>query len=203
MKLRNTLLTAAFFAAAPFMQAASITTTLNAINPNTPSQGTFVGGGFNSVYAGVLNFTSTAYLTFDAFCIEPNESISLGQTVTYNIEALNSPERIQVARVMAVYLASDRSSLQAQGAQWAIWELLLDNKIDLSKNVVKLPAGRVREFANTYLTTFENYAPADNLVWLTSDNIQDMVAIVPEPSAALIGGIGILLMLRRRRRVCN
>ena len=43
---------------------------------------------------------------------------------------------------------------------------------------------------------FNNYAPVGGDSWPVLDNI----AIVPEPSAALLGGLGVLGLLRRRRR---
>ncbi len=42
---------------------------------------------------------------------------------------------------------------------------------------------------------FSNYRPADTQSWSALDNI----TIVPEPTAALLGGLGLLGLLRRRR----
>jgi hypothetical protein len=45
--------------------------------------------------------------------------------------------------------------------------------------------------------SFNNYRPANTQSWSVIDNVS--ITAIPEPSAALLGGLGMLVMLRRRR----
>lgn len=45
--------------------------------------------------------------------------------------------------------------------------------------------------------SFNNYRPANTESWSVLDNVT--VAAIPEPSAALLGGLGMLALIRRRR----
>lgn len=195
MKLKTLLLvtTLAFSALAP--AASTLTATLTKMYPSITTQGTYTGNSYTSIHSGVLTFTS-GDSEFLAFCGEPTQTISLKETVTFNISALASTE---LAQVMAKFLSSSRDSLNAQGAQWAMWELIRDDKPNFSNGLVKLPNGLVRDIANEYLDTYTSFTPAENVVLLSSLNRQDMIACIPEPRAALLGGLGVIALLRRRR----
>jgi hypothetical protein len=179
------------------LTGATITATLDSINPTTTTQGTYTGKPFTDIYSGALTFTVGSGDSFLAFCAEPASTISLGETVTYTLTPLT---RTDLAQIMSVYYASPRDTLNAQGAQWAIWELLTDNKPDLEKGKVMLPEGAVRDKADEYLDAYEDAVPASNIVWLSSSDRQDMIACIPEPQPALlVGTFGIIALLRRRK----
>jgi len=197
MKLKNILLVTAFaLIATTASPAATISATLASIYPTSTTQGTFTGGPLSSVYSGALTFTSNSVGEFLAFCVEPEQSISIGQTITYSV---SSPNQVELAQVMAVYVASSRDALNSQGAQWAIWELLNDSTIDLSAGNVRLASGAVKNMTQSYLNTYSSYAPLENVLRLSSSNRQDMIAIIPEPTVTLLGSIGLFGLIRRRR----
>lgn len=176
--------------------AATLTATLDKLDPMTTSQGTFTGGQNVATYAGALEFSSPTIGSFTAFCSDPLQQIGLGETLTYNV---SHTVPLSVAQVFSAYLDSTLTDLDAQAAQWAIWELLLDSNQNLSNGNVKVASGAVRDAAYRYLNTYTNYAPAEGIVMLTNPTRQDMVAVIPEPGAALLGSIGFIILLRRRR----
>jgi hypothetical protein len=51
--------------------------------------------------------------------------------------------------------------------------------------------------SQTLYLSFNNYRPAATESWSVLDNVT--ITAIPEPSAALLGGLGLLVMLRRRR----
>ena len=51
--------------------------------------------------------------------------------------------------------------------------------------------------SQTLYLSFNNYRPAATDSWSVLDNVT--ITAIPEPSAALIGGLGLLALLRRRR----
>jgi hypothetical protein len=189
---------ACFMFAVPITSATTISATLNSINPTSTTQGTYTGDSYTAINSGALTFTSPTVGSFIAFCVEPEETINLGESVTYTLTTLT---RTDLAQIMAVYYASPQDALNAQGAQWAMWELLQDHSVNLSKGDVKLPNGAVKDKANEYLDMYEDFAPASNAVWLSSSNRQDMIACIPEPqpAAMLLGAFGIITLLRRRK----
>ena len=70
-------------------QGQNLTATLNGISPGLTLQGTWNDGGFVYDYpAGVMNYTDVATDTdFSAFCVEPLQDISYGETLTYQIQS--------------------------------------------------------------------------------------------------------------------
>jgi hypothetical protein len=198
MKLTTLFAMACFMFAVPITSATTISATLNSINPTSTTQGTYTGDSYTAINSGALTFTSPTVGSFIAFCVEPEETINLGESVTYTLTTLT---RTDLAQIMAVYYASPQDALNAQGAQWAMWELLQDHSVNLSKGDVKLPNGAVKDKANEYLDMYEDFAPASNAVWLSSSNRQDMIACIPEPqpAAMLLGAFGIITLLRRRK----
>jgi hypothetical protein len=184
-------------------QGQTLTATLAGINPGAPVSGTFDNGSFVQDYpSGVLDFTD-----FDAFCVEPLETLSFGQTVVYQIQdpiSLSNSETI--SRLVGGYLASSQTGLDAAAVQWAIWEVtaeslsgysLLDGNVRITTPVSQ----DVADLANQYLANVSTYTPAD-LVYLTSDTHQDIVSwnVVPEPASAGLAALSGFLLLRRRRR---
>lgn len=184
-------------------QGQTLTATLAGINPGAPVTGTFDNGSFVQDYpSGVLDFTS-----FGAFCVEPLEDLSFGQTVVYQIQdpgSLSNSETI--SRLVGGYLSSSKTGLDAAAIQWAIWEVTAESLSGyslLNGNVrITTPVSQdVATLADQYLANVNTYTPV-NLVYLTSDTHQDIVSwnAVPEPASAGLAALSGLFLLRRRRR---
>lgn len=179
--------------------------TLNAtfveISPMLPVNGTIDDGSFFQDYpSGVLRFTE-----FDAFCVEPVESLSYGEALVYQVQDVSLLHNFDtVARLVGGYLASPRDAEHAAAVQWAIWETTTESLSSpslLSGNVRIAPvSGATATLANQYLANASSYAPA-NLVYLRNNGRQDVVTwnLVPEPASLTLAGFSALLLLRRRR----
>lgn len=200
---------AAAFAAVK-AQGQTLTATLSGINPGAPVNGTFNNGSFVQDYpSGVLDFTD-----FDAFCVEPLEELSFGQTVVYQIQDPGSLSNSDtISRLVGGYLSTISSpgapldaGLHAAAVQWAIWEVtaeslsgysLLDGNVRITTPVSQ----DVAALANQYLANVSSYTPV-NLVYLTSNTHQDIVSwnAVPEPTSVGLAALSGFFLLRRRRR---
>jgi hypothetical protein len=210
MKTTKLLIFAVAFStaiAATKAKGQTLTATLNGISPELTANGTFNNGAFTWDFpAGVMNFSSPGIPDFDAFCVEPLEDLSYGQTLVYqfqNISTLTNSDTI--ARLVGGYLASAQTDIHAAAVQWAIWEITNE-----SSPVDSLSTGDVRiigaanasliNLANQYLADVNTYTPA-TLTYLTNSPYQNVVTwnAVPEPTSALLGGLSCLLLLRRRR----
>ncbi|MEO5716196.1 MAG: PEP-CTERM sorting domain-containing protein [Luteolibacter sp.] len=193
---------AAAFAAVK-AQGQNISATLVDISPSLAVTGTIDNGSFIEEYpSGVSHFTD-----FDAFCIEPNQSISYGETLVYQVQdpaSLGNYDKI--SRLVGGYLASSRSAADAAAVQWAIWETtnetlsspsLLDSNVRISTPISQSTA----TLANQYLANINTYTPVA-ITYLSNPNRQDVVTwnVVPEPGTAGLAALSALMMLRRRRR---
>jgi hypothetical protein len=160
------------------------------------------GNTYTYYNSGVAHFNR-----FDAFCVDPYQSIYYNETVVYNVQ---NPSTLAnsgtISRLVGGYLASDRTSLDAAAAQWAIWEVVADgvNSPSLSTGLVKIAPSdaAVAAKAESFLANVNSYTPA-HITYLTSATRQDMITIctcVPEPGTALLSAFGALGLLVRRRR---
>ncbi|MFD2257658.1 thioester domain-containing protein [Luteolibacter algae] len=210
----NTLLVCvgvvAFSLTAFSAKAQNITATLNEIDPSVSVKGTFDSGNTIGNYtSGVSQFSSsTLNDDFSAFCVEPNATITVGQTLTYqvtNLSGLTNSDK--VAKLVGGYLSSAQTSADAAAIQWAIWEVTSETSSskNLTNGSVKIysPNTSVSALANTYLANINNYAAAD-IFYLTNSKYQNMIAwkgdAVPEPtSLSLLALSGALLMRRKRK----
>jgi hypothetical protein len=107
---------------------------------------------------------------------------------------------------MGGYLASSKTALDAAGAQWAIWEIIGDgiNSPSLSSGSIRLAdsgntAIAVANRAQDYLNNLSSF-PSATFIYGTNPTRQDIVFMVPETSGALLGALGALSLLVRRRR---
>lgn len=178
----------------------NLTATLTEISPGLAVSGTYGGGAFESIPSGVLKFTD-----FDAFCVQPLEVLSYGQTLEYVIQDPSSLDnRETIARLIGGYLANpDRTNVDAAAVQWAIWEVVMEpNDKNLFSGSVSIGPDdvAVANLANQYLANSLNFAPV-SLVYLTNSSYQDVVSwnVIPEPSTAGLAVVSGLLLLRRRR----
>lgn len=189
-------------AAAVRAGAQSLPATLIEISPAVLVNGTVDDGSFVQDYtSGVMRFTD-----FEAFCVEPIEGISYGDTPVYQRQdpatLVNSAA---VSRLVGAYLDSARTPEIAGAIQWAIWETTTETKLGAS-----LLDGNVRittpddqataDLANQYLANIDNFAPVE-IVYLTNQGRQDVVTwnLIPEPSTAGLAALSLLVCLRRRR----
>lgn len=165
--------------------------------------GTFDNGSFVQDYpSGVLDFTD-----FGAFCVEPLEDLSFGQTVVYQIQDSGTLDNSStISRLIGGYLSSPKTGLDAAAVQWAIWEVtaeslssfsLLDGNVRITTPVSQ----SVATLANQYLANVNSYTPV-NLVYLTNDTHQDIVSwnAIPEPTSVGLAALSGVFLLRRRRR---
>ena len=190
-------------------QGQNLTATLNGISPGLTLQGTWNDGGFVYDYpAGVMNYTDVATDTdFSAFCVEPLQDISYGETLTYQIQSpLSLANSDTIARLVGGYLTSSGSDQDAAAVQWAIWEvtteaLLSASLFDGTIRIIEPASEGTAFLANQYLANVKNYTPV-SLTSLRNDGRQDVVTwnVVPEPASAGLAALSGLLLLRRRRQ---
>lgn len=166
--------------------------------------GTVDNGSFIQEYpSGVSLFTQ-----FEAFCVEPLESLSYGQNLIYEIQDPDTlANHAMISRMVGGYLASERTPEDAAAVQWAIWEITDESQFPLSLSlntgnvrIISPPSAATALLANDYLSRVLTFTPA-TLVYLTHPQYQNVVTWhpVPEPTSAALAGLTGLLLLRRRR----
>jgi hypothetical protein len=172
------------------------------VSPGLSVNGTLDNGAFVQDYdSGVLRFTE-----FDAFCVEPFEGISYGESLVYDIQNPGTLANYDtISRLIGGYLASGQTASDAAAVQWAIWETtseITSSPSVLDGNVrITTPAGdSIAALANNYLLNANSFAPA-SLVYLTNNGRQDVVSwnVIPEPASLGLAALSGLLLLRRRR----
>lgn len=191
--------------AATKVNAQTITATLATIDPSVGVTGTLNDGAFVQAFpSGVMDFT-----TFEAFCVQPLQEVSYGQTLVYQVQNSSSlTNSDSISRLVGGFLASSKTAQQAAAVQWAIWEVtnettkapsLTDGNVRITGGVVDQS---IATLANQYLASINSYTPA-SITFLTNDTYQDIVTwnTVPEPASAGLLGLSALLVLRRRRRI--
>mgnify|MGYP000057650813 CR=1 FL=1 len=192
---------AAFVAVAA--QGQNFPATLVGVSPGLAVTGTVDNGSFTQEYpSGVMHFTD-----FDAFCVEPTQAVSFGETLVYQVQDPSSLGNYdKIARLVGGYLSSSQTAADAAAVQWAIWETttetlsspsLLDGNVRISTPVSQDTAA----LANLYLAKLDTFSPA-TLTYLTNPTRQDIVtwSTVPEPGSAGLAALSALMLLRRRRR---
>jgi len=184
------------------------------ISPTLTVNGTFNGGTTTKDYlSGVNKFTSTSFggLEFDAFCVEPNALIAIGQSLDYTVTPTSSlTNSDKVARLVGAYLGSSKTNADAAAIQWAIWEVTSENSssLSLSNGNVNVsgssPSSNTRTLGNQYLANINTFTAA-NITYLKNSQSQDMVAFsstkpIPEPASLGMLAISGMLLLRRKRK---
>jgi hypothetical protein len=189
------------------LPAQTLTVTLNTVSPFEQLSGSFNGGtSFDLKTAGVLDFDYT-----DAFCVEPLQPVS--GTVVYDLPPNSSlTDSASIAKVVGAYLASSRSSREAAGAQWAIWEIASDGisspsfrngsvQIFFDRRGGSVQALGTEAKALEYLSLSQlPSTPSASFLYATHPTSQNVVFMIPEPSSALLGALSITALLVRRRR---
>lgn len=171
------------------------------VNPTVSVTGSFNGGSsYTTLNSGLMNFDYA-----DAFCADPTQTIYAGETVHYTIQPTSAlPNSVSIAKVVGGYLASGQTALDAAGAQWAIWEIIGDGvsspsfatgSVRIQNSWSSNVAARGMQYLNNLSTL-----PTANIIYATNAKRQDMVFMVPEVSGALLGALGGMALLFRRRR---
>ena len=192
---------AAAFAAAK-ANGQNLSATLIGIDPGIAVTGTVDNGSFIQAYpSGISKFTE-----FDAFCIEPNQSISYGETLVYQIQnPLSLSATDTISRLVGGYLLSSQSAQEAAAVQWAIWEVTTESQLaySLSDGNVRITSAQNLDtitLANQYLAQAPSFTPA-SVTFLSNATRQDVVTwqVIPEPASAGLMALSGLLLFRRRR----
>lgn len=167
--------------------------------------GTVDNGGLTQDYpSGVHHFT-----TFDAFCVEPSESLAYGETLVYQVQDISLlPNSDKIARLVGGFLSSSQTAEHAAAVHWAIWRTTSETLAPsstfplLDGNVrITIPVSQTTvELASQYLANFNTFTPA-SLTYLTNTGRQDVVTwnVVPEPGSLGLAALSAVLFLRRRR----
>lgn len=180
----------------------TIPATLIDYSPVLAVNGTLDNGSFIQDYpSGVMRFTE-----FDAFCVEPLQAISYGESLIYQVQDITQlGNSDSIARLIGGYLASTQSAQEAAAVQWAIWEITTETMSSpslLNGNVrITTPVNQsTADLANTYLANVNNFSPVA-LTYLTNDVRQNVVTwdVVPEPGSLMLAAFSGLLLLRRKR----
>jgi hypothetical protein len=158
------------------------------------------GATFVSYESGLLVFDSIT-----GFCVDPYQPLRTGERIVYTIQDPATLATIAaVSRIVGGFYASGQTALDAAGAHWAIWEVVVDGLAapSFASGVARLqsPGSAVGTRAMSYLDNLGNL-PAAPLMHLTHPTRQDVVTLIPESGAAMLGCLGAaLLVLRRNRR---
>lgn len=184
------------------VSAQSVDATFINVNPGSTVAGSFNGGGsWVTLNSGIMNFDIG-----DAFCADPTQTIYAGETVHYTIQPNTAlPNSASIAKVVGGYLASGQTALDAAGAQWAIWEIMGDgvSNPSFSSGSVRIQnswSSNVAARGMDYLCNLSKL-PTANIIYATNTNRQDMVfTSVPEVSGSVLGALGGIALLFRRRR---
>lgn len=213
MKTTNRLIcigAVAAFIGAGHSNAQSLTAHFISIDPGIGVNGTVDNGSFTQDWAsGVAKFQE-----FNAFCIEPAQSLDYGETLVYQIQnPLSLDDAADVASLVGGYLeylntnpTSGAIAQNAAAVQWAIWEVTTEvpfatRSLDIGKVRITAPDPTgTNVLANQYLANIGTYTPA-NVTFLTNSTRQDVVTWnnVPEPTSAALLALSGLLLFRRRR----
>lgn len=188
-------------------QSQSLTVEFTEINRHIPVNGSVNGSHFFDYPSGTSLFGD-----FHAFCVEPLQDLSYGETVTYDIQDISTlANSLAISKLIGGYLSSSQSAEDAAAVQWAIWEVVADlsgNNSLLDGNVVISPGSETNPYGptiaalgNQYLANIDKF-DAVTLTYLRSETRQDVVtwAVVPEPATAGLAALSSLLLFRRRRR---
>jgi hypothetical protein len=213
------------------LQAGTVSAYLDSeVSSGTISRTVNNGQNWYQTNTGEFSFTRTGgdlidgfqLLTFNAFCIEPREFVSLGGTYVYTWDALeNGATNIGGMGVVKADLLRELfgryytdftvslDPLHASALQIAIWEVVREDTGSLGvysgTTQYRDPQDQAAlDLAQSYVQSLDGSGPRRNdLFALTSDGFQDVVVQadpVPEPVfSALVGVLLIGFALARRR----
>ena len=177
------------------------------------------------VAAGVLNYVDTLSGSFLAYCIEPAQPNALTSygAQTYTVDSFTGNQATLLQGLFSSSYGSVQSASQQAAFQLAVWEITSETSstLDVALNAgsfflrpanssagAQATASTLESLANGYLSAAQGYqgSPLYTLSRLTNAAYQDLVVAVPatavpepETYALLLGGLGIVGLVARRR----
>jgi hypothetical protein len=189
-----------------------------------------VDGGSNwyNTTAGLFHFTvgtngtlqpgDLGYTDIYTFCIEPREFISPGQTVMYNVAALDAlPTNIAgmgttkanlLRELYGKYYPGNTASIApdtAAALQIATWEIVRENSgsLNVYQGDVQFKPTTYANLAQAYLNDVaaNNLPMRTNIMGAGIVGAQDTWFPVPEPSLVILLGIGLAAVTVLKKRI--
>ncbi len=164
------------------------------------------GGSFNSVLVGELTFSSSGG-SLSTYCVDalsPLGSSAKSYTVS---ELVQTPTTGlgKAATILANFQSSATTAAQQAGLQLAIWEALYDGGSTFDANSagfkVTGASSEALSFASTYYNSFDKPTNLDVTFYCTNQaGGQSQITAVPEPMTFATLGVGLVALVRRRRK---